>query len=400
MQKIKYIYFFLFIGTLIFLLVGAMGSSGQEQSVTNEGKIKFSHSLHHDLVDCQDCHTAIIESNSLKDRLLPNHDNCAQCHDVDNGDECTTCHYEDTFEALTQKESNLIFSHNLHVKNSEMNCESCHKGLNEVDYSWQSAGARASMETCYSCHNNKTVSSNACESCHISTVNLLPQDHKVTNYIHNHKFAAREFNANCAMCHDDQSCYECHVSTTGITENNTANDFYQPFYPSNYVDGSKQQAIQRVHDLNYRYTHGIDADGKTTECQTCHQIETFCVECHQSEGGDYAFSGMVPASHLKPTFETIGVGTGGGDHAVLARRDIESCMACHDVNGADPTCITCHLDSDGIQGTNPKTHINNFMMNEYGDWHTDYSSICYNCHTSANPNSSQTQGFCNYCHGM
>ena len=67
----------------------------------------------------------------------------------------------------------------------------------------------------------------------------------------------------------------------------------------------------------------------------------------------------------------IGVGSGGGDHATLAKRDTERCMACHDVNGADPTCITCHFDADGIKGTNPKTHPASFMRNDHGDWHND-----------------------------
>lgn len=400
MQKLKKIYLVLFIGMILLLVIGAMNSVKKDVQLTNEGKIKFSHSLHKELIDCQSCHTAVLESESLKDRLLPNHDNCVDCHEVDNDDECQTCHYEDTYEALIQKESGLIFSHKLHLMSEEKNCEPCHVGLGEVDYSWQAVGANPSMESCYGCHNNKSVASNACESCHISTVNLLPQDHKVVSYINNHKFAAREFNANCAMCHDDQSCDECHVATTGITETNTLNNFYQPYYPSNYIDGAKQQAILRVHDLNYRFTHGMDSKGKTAECQSCHQVDTFCAECHQVDGGDFALSGIVPASHLKPTFKTIGVGTGGGDHAVLARRDIERCMSCHDVNGADPTCITCHLDSDGVKGTNPKTHARNFMRDEEGDWHSDYSSICYNCHTSASPGSNKTQGFCNYCHGL
>ncbi len=400
MQKLKKIYLVLFIGMILLLVIGAMNSVKKDVQLTNEGKLKFSHSLHKELIDCQSCHTAVLGSESLKDRLLPNHDNCVDCHEVDNEDECQTCHYEDTYEALIQKESGLIFSHKLHLKGEEKNCEPCHIGLGEVDYSWQAIGANPSMESCYGCHNNKSVASNACESCHISTVNLLPQNHKVVSFINNHKFAAREFNANCAMCHDDQSCDECHVATTGITETNTLNNFYQPYYPSNYVDGAKQQAILRVHDLNYRFTHGMDSKGKTAECQSCHQVETFCAECHQVDGGDFALSGIVPASHLKPTFKTIGVGTGGGDHAVLARRDIERCMSCHDVNGADPTCITCHLDSDGVKGTNPKTHARNFMKDEKGDWHNDYSSICYNCHTSASPGSNKTQGFCNYCHGL
>ena len=400
MQKLKVLYLFVFLGMVAFLMIGAMDSKEETKPTSNEGRIKFSHSLHKDLVDCQTCHSAVSESVSLKDALFPNHDNCSTCHEVDNDEECSTCHYDDTFEALVKSESQLLFNHKIHLTAKEANCESCHQGLSDVDYSWQSAGAHPQMATCYTCHNNKTVASNACESCHISTVNLLPQDHKIVSFAAStHKFAAQEFNANCVMCHDNQSCEDCHVATTGITETNTLNDFYQPYYPSNFVDGAKVQAINRVHELNYRFSHGIDSRGKTSECQTCHQVETFCVECHQSEDQDFAFGGIVPASHLKLSFKTIGVGSGGGDHATLAKRDIERCMSCHDVNGADPTCITCHLDSDGIKGTNPKTHPANFMRDEEGDWHSDNSSICYNCHTSFSPQSQPGLGFCGYCHG-
>jgi hypothetical protein len=108
--------------------------------------------------------------------------------------------------------------------------------------------------------------------------------------------------------------------------------------------------------------------------------------------------GIVPASHLLPDFTTIGVGSGGGQHAILAKREIESCVSCHDIQGGDPTCIVCHLDSDGIRGTNPKTHSSNFMRDVDGDWHETKSSVCYNCHTSAITATQQSDGFCNYCH--
>ena len=26
--------------------------------------------------------------------------------------------------------------------------------------------------------------------------------------------------------------------------------------------------------------------------------------------------------------------------------DIERCQACHDIEGGDPTCIRCHIDTD------------------------------------------------------
>lgn len=397
MHKIKILYSYVFLVTFAFLVIGAINSNSDDNSNTNEGRIKFSHALHKDLVSCQDCHSAVVKSVSLKDQLFPNHDNCSACHEVDNDEQCSTCHYGDNFEALVKSKTDLIFNHKIHLSD-DVNCESCHLGLTEVDYSWQSAAANPPMEKCYSCHNDKTVASNACESCHISTVDLTPQDHKVVSFMRNHKFSAEQFDANCIMCHDNQSCNDCHIATTGITEVNLKTDFYQPYYPSNYIDGAKIQAINRVHEINYRFSHGIDSKGKTAECQTCHQIETFCSECHQADNQDFAFSGIVPASHLKSTFKTIGFGSGGGDHASLAKRDIENCMSCHDINGGDPTCITCHFDADGIKNTNPKTHPAGFMRGEKGDWHTDISSVCYNCHTSATPASQPTAGFCSYCH--
>ena len=63
-------------------------------------------------------------------------------------------------------------------------------------------------------------------------------------------------------------------------------------------------------------------------------------------------------------------------------------------------CLLCHLDSDGIRGTNPKTYATGFMNDVNGDWHDSEGSICYNCHTSATPQSPITSGFCNYCHGI
>jgi len=396
---IKNFYIIVFLVASIFLLFAAFLSQDSNLLRSNSELIKFSHSLHNELVECSECHTSVAESTSLTDRLLPNHDSCVNCHEVDNENECSTCHIDDNYESLIQKESELIYNHKIHGL-LELKCTDCHKGLDKVDYSFESSEVYPSMEICSACHNEVKIASNACESCHISTFNLLPQNHRSNDYLRSHKFLAWEVNANCMMCHNNTTCQECHVATTGITETNLPDDFYPPYMPSNSIDGSKQQVILKVHgDFNYRYSHGIDAKGKTTECQTCHQVETFCANCHQSENRDFAMGGIVPSSHLMPDFKTIGVGTGGGEHATLARRDLEQCVSCHDVQGADPTCIVCHLDSDGIKGTNPKTHAVNFMKDEHGDWHDNQGSICYNCHTSQSPSSPAGFGFCGYCHG-
>ena len=396
---IKKFYISIFIFSIALLFFTAFLSQKSDPIKSNKELIKFSHALHYELVECAECHSSVTGSISLNDRLLPNHDNCIDCHDVDDDKEFATCHINDNYEPLMQKKSELIYNHKIHNLQG-MQCTDCHKGLDKVEYSFESAEVNPPMEMCSACHNEVKIASNACESCHISTHYLMPQNHRSADFTRSHKFHSWELNANCMMCHDNTSCQDCHVATNVITETNLPDDFYTPYYPGNYVDGARQQAILKVHDIGYRFVHGIDAKGKTQECQSCHQIETFCANCHQSEHRDFALGGIVPSSHLAPTFKTIGVGTGGGDHARLARRDIERCISCHDVQGADPTCIVCHLDSDGIKGTNPKTHSAGYMSGERGDWHDTQASICYNCHTSATPMAPKTSGFCNYCHSM
>ena len=399
-MKLKFLYAALSLAIVGFLTIAAVGSEESGgPDVPNKKIIKFSHALHKDITDCASCHVKVPESTSLNDRLLPDHDVCSTCHDVEDTDNCKMCHYEDVNEPLIQKKPVMIFNHKMHINEQKLECEKCHK-LDDAEYAFESPTAIPDMSICSTCHNSRAIAQSACETCHISTDNLIPQDHQEVGFVKSHKFKATAMDAKCEMCHDDNFCETCHASTTMITESNSARDFYTPYSPHRLIDNAKQQQITRVHDLNYQYTHGIDAKDKSTECQTCHQTETFCAQCHQSKGGDFAMEGIMPASHKKMDFVTIGVGTGGGLHAQLARRDMESCTSCHDVQGADPTCILCHVDPDGIKGTNPKTHTNSFMRSEDGDWHSDANSVCYQCHTDANarPDGIKGVGFCGYCH--
>jgi c(7)-type cytochrome triheme protein len=399
-MKLKYTYYTLALCITGFLFLTAFYSNDDSKpGERNDRIIKFSHSLHTDLVTCAECHSKVVQSTSLKDRLMPDHDNCGDCHDVDDSDNCNTCHINDRYEPLVQKSPDLIFNHSFHIRQQNMDCQSCHKGFTEVNYGFQAVQPHPIMEDCYNCHADTKIAVNTCESCHISTADLLPQDHKNVAFMKTHKFSALNIDSNCIMCHDsnNNSCIECHLANNIITAENVPADFYQPYAPNNFIDGARMQKINRVHELNYRYTHGIDARSKRFDCQSCHQTETFCAACHQSEGRDFALGGIMPASHLKNDFIYGRVGP-SGEHAILARRDIESCASCHDTNGADPTCIRCHQDPDGIRGTDPKTHSNNFMRSVRGDWHDTQGSVCYNCHTGSLSNAAGF-GFCGYCHG-
>lgn len=340
-MKIKYYY-----GILSTILIALLVFSAFTIKSNNENpegaKIKFSHKLHSELADCKTCHSPIGEAKSLTERLLPLKEDCKACHDVDDSDVCNTCHYEDVYEPLLQKKSDLLFNHKLHLT-INIECTDCHKGINDFDKVSEVPQKNPLMETCYSCHNDKSVASNACESCHISTVNLIPQTHKVVDFKKSHKILANAKNANCIMCHDNNSCESCHVGTS-MLKSGVGFEMNMPYSPTSFVDGATQQQITRVHDLNFRFTHGIDLKGKNAECQTCHQIEVFCIDCHNTSSGDISLGGIMPSTHLSPTFVLIGKGSGGGEHARLARRDLERCISCHETRNSDPVCITCHTD--------------------------------------------------------
>ena len=71
MYKLKVLYLFIFLGTIGFLLVGAMSSIKDDKPVSNEGRIKFSHSLHNDLVDCQDLPFISNGKRKFKRSVIP-----------------------------------------------------------------------------------------------------------------------------------------------------------------------------------------------------------------------------------------------------------------------------------------------------------------------------------------
>ncbi|MGE5399087.1 MAG: cytochrome c3 family protein [Ignavibacteriales bacterium] len=405
-MKPKYFYLILLFAVTGFLALNAFISDnnvdGNGKGTGNEKIIKFSHKVHAEVTDCQSCHSKAAQSKSLKEDLYPAHPDCAACHDVEDTNNCKMCHYEDNFQPLNYKKPELMFNHSFHISDQKLECKSCHMGIDQVDYGYQAVPQPyPPMSMCNTCHNNsKEIATNECEACHVSTANLRPVSHQTNNFRKTHKFDAVKNDANCAMCHDNTSCQECHVATNMLTEKNTSTNFYAPYTPTNFAsDGPMKQKITRIHDLNYVYTHGIDLKGGTTECQTCHQVETFCVECHtNSNGHDYAITGIMPASHRVPNFVIPATGSGGGEHGRDAKRDIESCASCHDTQGGDPACIRCHIDNDGVQGTNPKTHQANYMHDTKGDWHDTQASLCYNCHITATPNSPKGVGFCGYCH--
>ncbi len=364
--------------------------------------IKFSHATHVEGagLQCVECHDAAPRSKVSSDNLLSKKANCQTCHEEQLNQNCTFCHTSNdptTYSALQTPARELTFSHEQHAGIQQIACETCHTNL---DAKKEFVGELVpAMASCNTCHNN-VQATNACESCHTNFTGLRPANHDRTDFLREHKRFARTADASCATCHTQETCNDCHTGANLTKVDKTGRDLTTPRTPRLIsIDRGQSSALTKVHDLNFKFTHGIAAKGKTSDCQTCHRQEQFCSTCHAA-GGNVNQLAFKPTWHNEAGFVTIGVGSGGGKHAQMARRDLENCASCHGAEATDPVCMTCHVDPDGVKGTDPKTHQRGFMAATNGPWHSDPGATCFVCHTDPNARAGgiKGKGFCSYCH--
>lgn len=339
------------------LLVTVVIAVAMKEPLKNEGGdvdhsryLKFSHKFHVDEqgIACEDCHNAVKESKALSENLLGDHASCQTCHEEQLTNDCAFCHTTgDNIVPIPRVIPELIFSHEAHVAHN-MKCQTCHVGIEAVDYG--SSIPEPPMTMCMTCHTEQKISTN-CETCHTDFMSLIPEDHLVADFRKSHKELTRigMMDVSCATCHISESfCQDCHTGAE-LTGFGLKKDLMAIPTPRGSVkDSPRQLRLQQVHDLNYRFTHSIDAKSRLVDCSSCHEQQSFCAACHQA-GGNVTQTKFKPENHRAAGFATVGRGSGGGLHAVLARRDIESCISCHDVQGNDPTCFTCHTESGTIR---------------------------------------------------
>jgi hypothetical protein len=258
----------------------------------------FNHGLHAEM-ECAVCHAAATTSKAGKDHLLPGHNNCSECHDVDTDTECATCHIGDP-GAGPSIEYSSKFNHESHV-NAGVACATCHADLDGM-LPKDAVGHFPAMAECMKCHTEKLVT-NDCALCHTPDEELRPQDHML-DWLTLHGAAAAEAQNNCAVCHSvADDCQSCHNG----------------------------DAVSSPHPRNYIARHGQEAHMSEMRCGVCHEEQGFCNECHSAMN-------ILPAGHYRPGWATAS----GGIHADEAKFDLQSCMACHDSPGSSPVCATCH----------------------------------------------------------
>lgn len=339
-MKVQYFYIGLILLFAAVLLFSSNDTAKLQADKTHQDRseiIKFSHRVHAELlIECIDCHSAAPTSTSSYDNLLAMKSDCALCHDVDDPDNCQLCHFEDTYVTFEEREPDLYFNHQQHYEELDISCQTCHANVEEADYA--TAEHMPIKADCMSCHDGGQASMD-CESCHMDTKTLMPVSHMVANFEREHKRTVRAgaFEAECASCHMQSFCQDCH-ETAGLMFSKEGFTRSTPMY-SPEAAGKGTISSDRVHEPNYKFTHGFDARSKRTQCQTCHEVETFCADCH-FDGAGVGRGAFKPSSHDQPGF--VMLAGNGGRHAQLARRDIENCMSCHDLQGRDPSCMLCH----------------------------------------------------------
>lgn len=371
------------------LTVSPSLTEGADQDGLSPGA--FPHQSHLDQgMVCAGCHVKAHASSKAAESNRPPIDVCRDCHDEDS-EEIKSVSWGAEPEARSirpQISSELIFSHKAHADRG-FECEHCHLEQEATQSVVQTPG----MGSCFRCHEGRRGLDD-CAACHSGVAILRPIDHDI-GWTNHHREDARMGDGRCAACHNADYCQECHEGGRSLPTETPPVEQFLPYGPQVAAD---QLLVQRAHELNYRFTHSLDAAGKETECQTCHLTDSFCSDCHTS--GDP--SQLRPLWHGGTDWGAIpgGVGSGGGRHAEMARRDMELCAACHEITlaGTDPTCLTCHRDFSPSRGNDPSTHDPGFASGAgKGEWHDDDGAVCYVCHTRSQ--NSGDAGFCGYCHG-
>lgn len=361
----------------LLLPVGAaafFGDGGPSLAVypPQELPIAFDHALHLEDMECGDCHAA-AESRTVADRMIPGHETCESCHDVESttGEEtCQKCHPGFDATAMARPRpvviptANLKFDHRVHVEKG-VACSTCHASVERVQIADRRNLPR--METCLDCHHAGGQAAGACSTCHLTGPDgklatrmpdgtpLVPEVgnpfgvHHGPAYYRRHDHDALAARQICAECHTERECLACHDAAVKSL---------------------------RVHPNDWITLHPVPAKHGALECQSCHNYQSFCVTCHERVGigpqSDAALRATNLSVHPPGWAEEP---PGPNHHGIWASRDIRSCTSCHREEG----CIQCHATQarGGVRGANP--HPPGFRAKACSMYASN-ARMCLKCH--------------------
>lgn len=234
------------------------------------------------------------------------------------------------------------FDHRAHVEDyvDAADCSTCH--FDSAD------SIIPSTESCLDCHDQDMID---------TVVLPVTQTHGPAWSL-NHGSQAKGVSANCAACHEQESCLDCHKA--GFS----------------HEQGTFSNSMLNVHRSDFSVSHPLAARADKQRCNSCHETR-FCSDCHDTwnfrsddigspshrRSFDLGFadpdidsihaslsdSQQCDSCHLQgaiaPDFHTWSIG-----HAREARRSLATCQACHPEGDV---CLSCHSARGGAVGFNP-----------------------------------------------
>ncbi|HAD04211.1 MAG: cytochrome C [Desulfuromonadales bacterium GWC2_61_20] len=212
--------------------------------------------------------------------------------------------------------------------------------------------AKVSEADCVTCHGEQPEliqpPAKACLDCHdqafVAQVKFPALQTHGPLWSFQHRPDAKAGATDCATCHAQDFCLECHkagrADEMGELGNNMAN----------------------VHRSEFNVTHPIAARTNPQLCTSCHE-NGFCVDCHE----DFNQADLALDSHRRGFTD----GTLGGNHALFteqqcqgchpnsvlpshqwssshareARKNLATCQSCHPEGDV---CLKCHSARSGL----------------------------------------------------
>ena len=148
MKKNIYILAIVFSICAIVFIAREYAVANGEPVVEKTKTFKFTHQKHLAAgVECVQCHNKVDSSSLASDKNLPTHEECKSCHESEVNEKCSFCHTDESNpQALPNPVRDIFFNHKIHVADSTLKCETCHQGLDKVDFA--SSVNLPSMTTC------------------------------------------------------------------------------------------------------------------------------------------------------------------------------------------------------------------------------------------------------------
>ncbi len=230
-----------------------------------------------------------------------------------------------------------------------------------------------------------------------------PDSHRAPDWLQQHGALVKAGNPSCAVCHAQESCYQCHrgnpevadsfpTAASGKAMNVTVRrhppESHTPDWPTKHANlaSARPEACAgchirsdclechrpnpagtaKFHAPGFLTSHPQQAYTREVSCANCHNTQQFCQTCHLQ-------AGLASNAPLSRGYHDKAARFLGG-HGQAARQSLESCVTCHVEND----CLACHRQFNPHgPGFNP------------GKLQKRAEEMCRTCHGSDIPQASR-----------